>query len=66
MLAALGYNGVVGYLIRAAGGEVGVKLTDPEWQALVYVASDHDFSAPHLRRERGEEALGVEAADGPK
>jgi len=54
---------VVGYRITAAGGEVGVSLTDPEWRALVYVASDHGFSAPHLRLEGGEAALEVEAAD---
>jgi hypothetical protein len=53
----------VGYRIPAAGGEVGINLTDPEWRALVYVASDHGFSAPHLRLEDGEEALDVEAAD---
>ena len=54
---------MVGYRITAAGGEVGVSLTDPEWRALVYVASDHGFSAPHLRLEGGEAALEVEAAD---
>ena len=53
MLAAYGYNGVVGYRIVAAGGEVGANLTDPEWRALVYVASQHGFSAPHLRLEEG-------------
>jgi hypothetical protein len=63
MPAALGYNGRVGYLMTTADDEVGVSLTDPEWQALVYVASDHGFSAPHLRLEGGEEALDVEAAD---
>jgi hypothetical protein len=63
MPAALGYNGAVGYLMTAAGGEVGVNLTDPEWRALVYVASEHGFSAPHLRLEGGEEVLSVEAAD---
>jgi hypothetical protein len=63
MLAALGYNGGMGYRMTAAGGEVGVNLTDPEWRALVYVASDHGFSVPHLRLEGGEEALVVEAAD---
>jgi hypothetical protein len=43
-----------------------VKLTDPEWRAVIYVASQHGFSAPHLRLEEGEEAaeeLRVEAAD---
>ena len=63
MPQSLGYNGVVGYRITAAGGEVGANLTDPEWRALVYVASDHGFSAPHLRVEKGEEALDVEAGD---
>jgi hypothetical protein len=53
----------LGYRITAAGGEVVANLTDPEWRALVYVASDHGFSAPHLRLEEGEEALGVETAD---
>ena len=49
--------------MTAAAGEVGTNLTDPEWRALVYVASDHGFSAPHLRLEKGEEAVDVEAAD---
>jgi hypothetical protein len=49
--------------MTAAGGEVGADLTDPEWRALVYVASNHGFSAPHLRVEKGEEALQMEAAD---
>jgi hypothetical protein len=49
--------------MTAAGGEVGANLTDSEWRALVYVASDHGFSAPHLRLEEGEEALQMEAAD---
>ncbi|HJQ28433.1 MAG TPA: hypothetical protein VJ827_03780 [Rubrobacter sp.] len=40
-----------------------MALTDSEWRALVYVASNHGFSAPHLRLEEGEEALDVEAAD---
>ena len=53
----------MGYRITAAGGEVGASLTDPEWRALVYVASDHGFSAPHLRLENGEEALQMEADD---
>ena len=57
------YNGAVGYLISAAEGQTSVNLTDPEWRALVYAASDHGFSAPHLRLEDGEEALDVEAAD---
>jgi hypothetical protein len=63
MPAALGYNGEVGYRITAEEGEAGVDLTDPEWRALVYVASDHGFSAPHLRLEEGEEAQEVEEAD---
>ncbi len=49
--------------MTAAGGEVGANLTDPEWRALVYVASQHGFSAPHLRLEEGERALDMEAAD---
>ncbi len=63
MPAILGYNGAVGYRITGAEGEAGANLTDPEWRALVYVASDHGFSAPHLRLEEGEEALEVDAAD---
>jgi hypothetical protein len=47
----------------AKEGEAGVELTDPEWRALVYVASQHGFSAPHLRLEDGEEGLEVEAHD---
>ena len=61
--ATLGYNGVVGYLITAAQGEAGVNLTDPEWRALIYVASQRGFSGPHLRLEEGEEALEVEALE---
>jgi hypothetical protein len=62
--AALGYNGAVGYRITASGDEAGANLTEPEWRALIYVASQHGFSAPHLRIEEGEEeALEVEAAD---
>jgi hypothetical protein len=55
----------VGYRIRAEEGQEGVNLTDPEWRALIYVASDHGFSGPHLRLEEGEKAaeLRVEAAD---
>jgi hypothetical protein len=58
----------VGYLISAAEGEEGINLTDPEWRALIYVASQHDFSAPHLRLDSGDEAveLRVEAADAKK
>jgi hypothetical protein len=62
MLATLEYNGIVGYLI-SADGEVGVRLTDSEWRALIYVASRYDFSAPHLRLDRDDEAVDVEAAD---
>ena len=61
--AALGYNGLVGYRITAAGGQEGVNLTDPEWRALIYVASDHGFSAPHLRLEAEDETLAVDASD---
>ena len=53
----------MGYLITAADGEASVNLTDSEWRALVYVASDHDFSAPHLRLEGGDEAVDVGGAD---
>ena len=53
----------MGYLISAAEGQRSVNLTDPEWRALVYAASDHGFSAPHLRLEEGEEAQEVEEAD---
>ena len=54
----------MGYRITAAGGEAGANLTEPEWRALIYVASQHGFSAPHLRLEDGEEeALEAEAAD---
>ena len=49
--------------MTAAGGGAGVNLTDPEWRALIYVASRHGFSGPQLRLEDGEEALDVEAAD---
>ena len=44
-----------------------MNLTDPEWSALIYVASDHGFSAPYIRLEEGEEEaaeeLRVEATD---
>ena len=55
----------MGYRITAAEGEEGGNLTDPEWRALIYVASDQGFSGPHLRLEEGDEAaeLRVEAAD---
>jgi hypothetical protein len=53
----------VGYLITAAGSEARVNLTDSEWRALIYVASQHDFSAPHLRLERDDEAVDIDVAD---
>jgi hypothetical protein len=62
MLATLEYNEAVGYLITA-DGEASVNLTDPEWRALIYVASQHDFSAPHLRLERGGESVDMGASD---
>ncbi len=63
MLATLEYNGAVGYLISAAGSEASVNLTDSEWRALIYVASQHDFSAPHLRVERGGESVDMGGSD---
>ena len=63
VVAALGYNGAVGYRLTGAAGEAGANLTDPEWRALVYVASNQGFSVPHLRLEEGEEALDVKAAE---
>jgi hypothetical protein len=53
----------VGYLISAAEGEPSVNLTDPQWQALIYVASKHGFSAPHLRLEGEDETLEVDGSD---
>ena len=53
----------MGYLISAAEAETSVNLTDPEWRALIYVASQHDFSAPHLRLEKDDEAVDVDADD---
>jgi hypothetical protein len=55
----------VGYRITTEEGGTSVNLTDPEWRSLIYVASQHGFSGPHLRLEEGEEAaeLRVEAAD---
>jgi hypothetical protein len=53
----------VGYLISAAQGQRSVKLTDPQWQALIYLASKHGFSAPHLRLEAEEETLEVGESD---
>jgi hypothetical protein len=63
MLASLEYNEVVEYLITAADGKASVNLTDPEWRALIYVASQHDFSAPHLRLERGGESVDLGGSD---
>ena len=57
------YNGAVGYLISAAEGQTSVNLTDPQWQALIYVASKHGFSAPHLRLEAEDETLEVGESD---
>jgi hypothetical protein len=53
----------VGYLISAAEAETSVNLTDAEWRALIYVASQHHFSAPHLRLERDDEAVDIDVAD---
>jgi hypothetical protein len=55
----------VGYRITAEEGGASANLTDPEWRSLIYVASQHGFSGPHLRLEEGDEAaeLRVEAAD---
>ena len=63
MLATLEYNDAVGYLITAADGGASVNLADSEWRALIYVASQHDFSAPHLRLERGGESLDLGGSD---
>jgi hypothetical protein len=57
------YNGVVGYLISEAEGQRSVKLTDPQWQALIYLASKYGFSAPHLRLEGEDETLEVDESD---
>src|SRR4051794_4160227 len=57
------YNGAMGYLISAAEGQRSVNLTDPQWQALIYVASKHGFSAPHLRLEAEDETLEVDESD---
>jgi hypothetical protein len=53
----------VGYLISAAEGQRSVNLTDPQWRALIYVASKHGFSAPHLRLEGEDETLEVDGSD---
>src|SRR5918994_4630603 len=63
MLVAAKYNGAVGYLISAAEGETSVDLTDPQWRALIYLASKHGFSAPHLRLEGEDETLEVDGSD---
>jgi hypothetical protein len=63
MLAAIEYNGVVGYLLTAADGKTSVNLTDSEWRALIYVASQQGFSAPHLRFERGGESADLGGSD---
>jgi hypothetical protein len=65
MRATLGYNGHMGCRITAAEGQEDANLTAREWRALIYVPSNHGFSAPHLRPEEGEEAAerGVGAAD---
>jgi len=61
--ASAKYNGAVGYLISAAEGQRSVNLTDPEWRALIYLASKHGFSAPHLRLEAEDEILEVDESD---
>ena len=53
----------MGYLISAAEGENSVNLTDPQWQSLIYLASKHGFSAPHLRLEAEDETLEVDESD---
>jgi hypothetical protein len=53
----------VGYLISAAEGQTSVNLTDSEWRAIIYVASLHGFSAPHLRLEAEDETLEVDGSD---
>ena len=63
MRAIAEYNGAMGYLISAAEGQRSVNLTDSQWRALVYVASDHGFSAPHLRLEGEDETLEVDSSD---
>jgi hypothetical protein len=49
--------------MTVADDEEGVNLTDAEWRALIYVASQHDFSASHLRLERDDEAVDIDDAD---
>ena len=57
------YNGTVGYLISAAEGQRSVNLTDSQWRDLIYLASKHGFSAPHLRLEGKDETLEVDESD---
>jgi hypothetical protein len=53
----------MGYLISATEGQTSVNLTDPQWRALIYAASQHGFSAPHLRLEAGDETLEMDGPD---
>ena len=53
----------MGYLISAPEGQSSVNLTDPQWRALIYVASLHGFSAPHFRLEGEDETLEVDGSD---
>ena len=53
----------VGYLLSAAEGQTSVKLTDSQWRTLIYLASTHGFSAPHLRLEAEDETLEVDGSD---
>jgi hypothetical protein len=53
----------MGYLISTAEGQTSVNLTDSQWRALIYVASNHGFSAPHLRLEAEDETLEVGESD---
>ena len=53
----------MGYLISEAEGQRSVNLTDPQWRALIYLASKHGFSAPHLRLEGEDETLEVDGSD---
>jgi hypothetical protein len=57
------YNVAVGYVISAAEGQTSVNLADPQWRALIYVASQHGFSAPHFRLEADDETLEVDGSD---
>ena len=50
----------MGYQITS-GGAAGENLTDAEWLDVLYLASEHGFSAPHLRLERGEDAAIADA-----